>query len=159
MLVSYAADITGQIQTGEEIVQDLFLKIWMQRSELVINGSFRAYLFKAVHNLSLNALRQKNTKKESANTLTPETTWHFIQDTYSTDEDLVEMLFSGETENLIVRAIEELPEQCRRVFLLSRMESMNNSEIALQLAISENTVRAHIYRALKKISAALAEGK
>jgi RNA polymerase sigma-70 factor (family 1) len=154
-LVIYASEITGQSQLGEEVVQDVLLKIWQNRSELSIKGSFKAYLFQSVHNHALNTLRQQKTIKESVNQLGSEKTWKFISDTYNIDDNLIDKLFSDETEAILNKIIKKLPEQCQKVFLLSRHDSLNNAEIAAKLEISENTVKAHIYRALEKITIAL----
>ena len=154
-LVNYASEITGQTYLAEEIVQDVFLKIWQNRSELSINGSFKAYLYKSVHNHALNVIRQQKARKESVNTLVPETAWKFIAETYDLNDYLIDRIFADETEILVEQAIKELPEQCRKVFMLSRFDGLKNSEIAEQLGLSENTVKAHIYTALQKVSAAL----
>ncbi|HUX59033.1 MAG TPA: RNA polymerase sigma-70 factor [Bacteroidales bacterium] len=158
-LVYYASEITGQSQMAEEVVQDVFLKIWQNRSELLIKGSFKAYMFQSVHNHALNVVRQRNTRKESVNQICSEKTWQFISDTYDLNDDLIENIFSDETELIVERIIKELPEQCRKVFLMSRVESLKNEEIARQLGISNNTVRTHVYRALQKISSALKKEK
>lgn len=119
-LVNYAGEITGQIQLSEEVVQDVFLKIWQSRSELSIKGSFRAYLFQSVHNHALNVIRHQRTYKESVNIPVSEKTWKFISETYDLNDNIIDRIFSDETESLIEQIIKELPEQCRRVFLLSR---------------------------------------
>jgi RNA polymerase sigma-70 factor (ECF subfamily) len=154
-LVYYAREITGQPELAEEVVQDIFLKIWMLRSELSIKGSFKAYLFQSVHNHSLNAIRQQKTRKESVNLPGSDIIWRFISDNYETDDNLIERIFSDETEIIIERLIKGLPEQCRKIFLMSRYELLNNEEIAIRMGISENTVKTHIYRALQKISIGL----
>ena len=154
-IVHYATEITGQPQLAEEAVQDVFLKIWQNRSELVIKGSFKAYLFQSVHNQALNIIRQQKTRKESVNILAPENTWKFISDNYMINDNLIDKIFSDETEALIELTIKELPDQCSKVFLMSRFESMKNEEIAIKLGLSENTVKTHIYRALQKITLAL----
>ena len=136
-------------------MQDVFLKIWQNRSELSIKGSFKAYLFQSVHNHALNVIRQQKTRKESVNLLGTEKTWKFISDTYDLNDNLIERIFSDETEVIIEQIIKKLPEQCRKVFLMSRFESLKNEEIATQLGLSENTVKTHIYRALQKIAFAL----
>lgn len=119
-LVNYAGEITGQVQLAEEVVQDVFLKIWQSRSELSIKGSFRAYLFQSVHNHALNVIRHQRTNKESVNIPVSEKTWKFISETYDLNDNIIDRIFSDETESLIEQIIKELPEQCRRVFLLSR---------------------------------------
>jgi len=154
-LVYYATEITGQFQLAEEVVQDVFLKIWQNRLELNIKGSFKAYLFQTVHNQALNVIRKQNTRKESVNLVRPEQTWKFISDNYKIDDNLIDKIFSDETEAIIERIIKELPDQCGKVFQLSRFESLKNEEIAAQLGLSENTVKTHIYRALQKIATGL----
>lgn len=154
-LVYYANEITGKYHLSEEVVQDVFLKIWQNRSELSIKGSFKAYLFQSIHNNALNVVRQQKTRKESVNLPASEKTWEFISDTYDINDSLIDRIFSDQTEAIINRAINDLPEQCKKVFLLSRFESFKNKEIAEQLGISENTVKTHIYKALQKLALAL----
>ena len=158
-LVHYATEITGHPQLAEEVVQDVFLKIWQSRYDLVIKGSFKAYLFQSVHNHALNVLRQQKTKKESVNLVAQENTWKFISDNYKIDDYLIDKIFSDETEAIIGRTIKELPDQCGKVFLMSRFESLKNEEIAIKLGLSENTVKTHIYRALQKIAQTLKKEK
>ncbi len=154
-LVCYATGITRQPLLAEEVVQDVFLKIWQNRSELHIKGYFKAYLFQSVHNQALNVIRQQKSRKESVNLVAPEKVWQFISDNYMLDDNLIEKISSKETEAIIERIIKELPDQCSKVFLMSRVESLKNEEIAAQLGLSENTVKTHIYRALQKIALAL----
>ncbi len=154
-LVYYATEITGNLQLAEEVVQDVFFKIWQNRLELNIKGSFNAYLFQSVHNHALNVKRQQKTRKESVNIVSPAKTWQFISDNYRIDENFIEKIFSDETEAIIGQIIKELPDQSRKVFLMSRFDSLKNEEIAIQLGLSENTVKTHIYRALQKIASVL----
>ena len=104
-LVHYASEITGQPQSAEEVVQDVFLKIWQNRSVLSIKGSFKAYLYQSVHNHALNIIRQQKTRKESVNLLSSEKTWQFISDTYDLNDNLIERIFSDETEVIIEQII------------------------------------------------------
>ena len=154
-LVHYAGSITGQANLAEEIVQDVLIKLWQNRSIIVVQGSFRSYLFQAVHNHALNALRQQRTLKQSVNQPGTEELWKFIADHYDLDDHLMDKVYAEETGELIERAVEELPDQCRRVFRMSRFETLKNEEIARILDLSENTVKTHIYRALQKISEVL----
>jgi RNA polymerase sigma-70 factor, ECF subfamily len=154
-LVYYAKVITRQTETAEEVVQDVFLKIWQNRSVLIIKGSFKAYLYQSVHNQALNVIRQQNTRKESVNLTGSDSTWKFITDTYDINDNLIERIFSEETEVIIDRIIGNLPEQSRKVFQMSRFQSLKNDEIAAQLGLSSHTVKTHIYRALRKITLAL----
>ena len=154
-LVYYATEIIGHRHLAEEIVQDVMMKVWEKRSEITIKDSFKAYLFSSVHNKSLNALRELNTRKASVNQACSEKMMEFLSETFCSDDNFIDKIFSDETEIIIDIAIRQLPAQCREVFCKSRFDKMNNAEIANRLGISENTVKTHIYRALQKISVAL----
>jgi RNA polymerase sigma-70 factor (ECF subfamily) len=151
-LCQYSLHLTHDTFLSQEVVQDTFIKIWQNRNELTITGSFRGYLFQSVHNHALNALRRMKTNRQSVNHPCSEDIWQFVSSHYKVDDDLVEIIFSNETEQLIQKAINELPEKCLRVFQMSRYESLSNSDIARELDVSENTVKTHIYRALRKIA-------
>lgn len=154
-LCSYASHISGDTFISEEIVQDVFLKIYQNRTSITINGSFKAYIFQTVHNHALNSLRQQKTQKESVNIPTSEEIWNFIADNYDVNDNIIGRMISDETENLITQAINVLPEQCCRIFRMSRFDQMTNTEIAKKLKLSEHTVKAHIYRALERINLSL----
>jgi RNA polymerase sigma-70 factor (ECF subfamily) len=154
-LCLYASHISGDTYISEEIVQDVFLKIYQNRTSIIINGSFKAYIFQSVHNHALNSLRQQKTQKESVNICTSEDIWNFIADNYDVNDNIIGRMISDETENLIKQVINVLPEQCSRIFRMSRFELMTNTEIAKKLKLSEHTVKSHIYRALEKINLAL----
>jgi len=151
-LCKYTCQIIHDPFLSQEIVQDTLLQIWQNRDEIKIRNSFNAYIFQSVHNHALNALRQLKTKKQSVNHPGSDEIWQFIASHYNVDDDLAEKIFSDETELLIQKTVEELPEQCKRVFRMSRFESRSNLEIANELDLSENTVKTHIYRALHKIT-------
>lgn len=154
-LVYYAREITGHHELAEEIVQDVILKIWEKRSDINIKGSFQSYLFNSVHNQSLNVLRQMRTHKESVNQTCSDEFFTLLSETCCSDGNFIEQIFSNETEVLINRVIKDLPPQCRDIFCKSRFERMNNAEIAEKMGLSEHTVKAHIYKALQKISRAI----
>ena len=155
ILVNYSQTIIFDFIYAEEVVQDVFLKIWQNRSFLNIHESIKSYLFRSVHNHSLNLLRQQRTLKQSVNSLASEDLWRFITDHYELDEFIIENLYAEDTDGVIQEVVENLPEQCRKVFSKSRFDGLTNEEIANQLNITQNTVRTHIYKALQKISEAL----
>jgi len=150
-LYYYAYYITEDHVVSEEIVQDVFIKIWQDRNKIKINGSLKSYLYKATRNQSINHLIHKKTKKYAVNILFPENNWHTLEDVCDSEDYIIEKIEAKETENTIKKIIDTLPAQCRRVFLLSRFEEKSNPEIAIQLKISVNTVKTHIYKALDLI--------
>lgn len=127
---------------AEEIVNDVFIKIWEDGKELHIESSLKSYLYKAVVNRSLNAL-QKN-KRESGRHI----------DLESVREEGFEWKQMEDNEQMVklYAAIERLPEKCRQVFEMSRFEEMKQQEIADKLGISIKTVKNHITLALKQLN-------
>ena len=154
-LFYYALYLTEDYATSEEIVQDVFVKIWQDRHRIVIKGSLKSYLYKSIRNHAINILIHKKTKKFSVNRIMPGNIWEVMQEILDAEDHIVEKIEAGETEKKIRAIIDGLPEQCRRVFILSRFEDKSNTEIAIQLKISANTVKTHIYRALELIRKSL----
>lgn len=124
---------------AEEIVQDVFIRIWECPSCLDSISALRPYLYRCVINQSINHLnRQKNIEKH-----------HFIIAGQLTDEYIENLYEEQELQAIIYKEIERLPQQCRKVFKMSRFEGLKYKEIASALTISEKTVENHIVHALK----------
>lgn len=128
-------------EAAEEIVQDLFTSLWLNRYKLNIHTSFESYLHSSVRYLII-ACFQKQLKKlrfeegfSRANTIADTTT-----------EDAI---VTNDLLSLLNRKVYTLPEKCRSVFELSRKDHKTNKEIAATLGISEKTVENHMTRALK----------
>ncbi|GHT75111.1 DNA-directed RNA polymerase sigma-70 factor [Bacteroidia bacterium] len=126
---------------AEDMVQKMFCTLWDKRETLDVHTSLNAYLYKAVHNICLNHI--KHGKVHNAY----QTEWVHLNDDEDNDTD--NRLLRNELEQELNRAIEQLPEQCRKVFEMSRVEQLSYHEIAEQLQISPNTVENHISKALK----------
>lgn len=150
-LCLYSFNITNDLFASQEIIQDLFLKIWNDRRKIVVKGSFKAYLYQIAYNLSINYLVQRNTLKFSVNKLLPADAWLTMQNEIDINEFLIEKLEADDTSLIIEKAISGLPDQCKKIFTLSRFEGKSTDQIAALLNISVNTVRTQIYRALEKI--------
>ena len=127
---------------AEEIVNDVFIKIWEDGNKLSIEISLKSYIYKAVINRSINLLQK--IKKEQQ--LQEELPFVFDQS--------YEMMKIEENEMAIMlyAAIDNLPQQCRKVFELSRFEHLKQQEIADKLGISIKTVKNHITHALKELN-------
>lgn len=154
-LCFYASQLIQNTETAKELVQDVFLKIWQNRSQLTIRGTIQSYLYQSVHNQSINTLKHISTNKFKVHQHYGEAYWKFIEETYAIDEFLIERLETQETENLINQVITRLPAQCREIFIMSRFANKSSKEIAALLNLSENSVRTQIYRALAKIKETL----
>jgi len=145
-LINYACKFVLRKTIAEDIVQEMFMTIWMNRESIHINReTIKPYLYKAVRNRCLNYIS-------------------LLKNTLSLDEEGIDFLIQKEVfempdENLSLEdverelryCIESLPPQCRKVFVYSRHHKLKNSEIAAILEISEKAVEKHITKALKII--------
>ncbi len=133
------------IFVAEEIVQDVFLKIWENPQDLEGIKSVKSYLYRSVINASINYVnRQKNIEQH-----------HLKIAAESTDDDLNELDEENELIVMLHREINKLPPQCQKIFKLNRFERLKYKEIALMLGVSEKTVENHIGTALRLLRKAL----
>ena len=133
----------NDISIAEELVQDIFLKIWENPQGLHEVQSIKSYLYRTVVNSSINYLnRQKNIEQH-----------HLKLASTITDQYLMDLDEESEMILMLRNEIEKLPAQCKKVFMLSRFENLKYKEIAIQLNISEKTVENHIGNALKLLRA------
>lgn len=135
------------IPVAEELVQDVFLRIWEDQDALLEIKSVKAYLYRSVVNSSINYInRQKSIEKHHLQ----------ISENISTEDvDLQDA--HNELIVLLYDEIALLPEKCRRVFKMSRLEGMKYRDIANQLGISEKTVENHMGNALKTLRSRILE--
>lgn len=147
-LHSYAFTIIKDDADAEEIVQNVFFKLWERREQMAELQSVNAYLYRAVYNESLNYLKHQKVKMAYQSH-----TVHSNQHA-SNPADSASL---KELETKIQTAMNDLPEQCRTVFQLSRFEELKYREIADRLGISVKTVENQMGKALKVLRTKLAE--
>jgi RNA polymerase sigma-70 factor (ECF subfamily) len=135
---------------SEEVVQQVFLKLWEIRENLSIKSSVSAYLYRAVQNQSINLLKQKSSlyrnKEEYQSKIEHAQLFAKIN-----EENGASAMMACELEQQINQAIEDLPKKCQEIFRLSRQENLSIKEIAEQLNISSNTVQKQISIAIAKL--------
>jgi len=145
-----AIEFVKDKQIAEEIVSDVFFVLWEKREYIHITHSVSAYLIRAVKNKCINHnLHVKTEQRLMQNLKDGQSHNH-----YSDDHQLGH-LFINDLNSNIKRAINELPEQCRQVFLLSREEELKYEDIAEKLHISINTVKTQMKIALSKLRVSL----
>ena len=148
-LVGYAIKMLKEKEGAEEIVQEVFVKIWEKRETVEIKTSLKSYLFRSVHNHCLNQIKhieiRENYKQDNKERIERE------------QEDFTEKFNQFELQRQIEQAINELPEQRQKIFRLSRFEGLKYREIAEQLDVSVKTVEAQMGKALKSMREALKE--
>lgn len=148
-LRNYAFSFVQEQTLAEDIVQTVFLRLWDKIDVLNIADSIAAYLYRAVYNESLNALKRTKVRRSHQSWLTRQMKDH--TDTAHKNLQLREL------ERQLRAAINDLPEQCRTIFQLSRYEDLRYREIGLRLGISVKTVENQMGKALKLLRAALVE--
>lgn len=141
LLFVYALKKLGNRDDAKDIVQEVFIKLWDNRSHLNINISLKSYLYSAVRNAALNIFRHRNIDEKCLASL---------QDLLDTHSDASDYLIrEKDIARLIETEISLLPPKMREVFELRRKRYLSNREIAEYLQISEHTVATHIKRAIK----------
>lgn len=150
-MVRFAKEYVISEEEAQSIVQDLFLYLWERRDTLEAISNLNAFLFTLTKNRCIDFYRQqtKITRlKESLDSLHERELHLKMEALKQFDEN---MFSTQEIEELLNNAVNNLPEKCREVFILSRMEGLKHEEIAQQLNISVNTVQNHISTALKRL--------
>lgn len=132
---------------AEDIVQDLFTWLWANRHKFHPEHGLRAYLFSAVRNRALNALRDEATASRVA----------LVQSSSATSVSAAAdaELMASDLETAIQAAVEGMPPRCRQVFVLLRTQALTYAEVAIILGISPKTVEVHMSRALAILRARL----
>ena len=139
-LCAYANNFLKDVDASEEVVQEVLFKLWTNRESIIITSSIQSYLFRAVRNASLNVLKHVNIRED-----------YKVQHEYERDDELSsedEMIVS-ELDQKIRAAIDQLPIERKKVFILSRYDGLKYKEIADKLNISVSTVENQMVKALK----------
>ncbi len=134
---------------AEEIVQELFIRIWNKRANLDQAKNIKAYLFKIAVNIIYDYIRHKNIEdafKEYAKVnfdISSNETWHQV----AFDDMKIKM----------DKLVSMMPQQRRKIFLMSREDGLSNEEIAHKIGVSKRTVENHLYRAISFLKEHFAE--
>ncbi len=141
-LVRYCHTLTNNLQRSEDVVQNVLIKIWLNRDKIKITTSLKSYLYKAVFN---EFIKEKGKLKQREKML--------LELKREALDEIVEL--DGEVLNeklrLLDNAIDQLPKKRKKVFLLNKREGYKYREIAEELNLSEKTVEKHISRAIKQL--------
>ncbi len=137
----YAFGLLSDEIQAEEVVQNVFLKLWQQRSQIKIETNMKSYLYRAVHNQSMNILSHEKVKEKYQ---------HYAKSqSVQYAETPIEAIYTKELKAHIANAMMKIPEKCRTVFHLSRQEDMTYKAIAEQLGIAVKTVENQMSKALR----------
>lgn len=142
-LKPFVLGIVKVTSVADEIVQDVFLKLWLNRENLNFVNEPSAWLYRVASNAALNQLKkQANEYKHLKN---------IIAGQGKNPNDILEQLSAKQLQQLIYEAVANLPEKRRQIYLLTREEGLSHKEIAETMNISVNTVKNQVVHALKSI--------
>ena len=140
-LCRYADSLLHNQEEAEDIAQKTFCKLWDQREKMEIHTSIKSYLYRMVHNACLNKIKQWQMQAEHHEVM--------AYNSITVANQVEQAVTHKELSRQIEVAIAALPERCREVFLLSRMQHLSYLQIAQKMQISPNTVETQMVKALK----------
>jgi RNA polymerase sigma-70 factor (family 1) len=143
-LFGFARTLVPSRETAEEIVSDVFIKVWERRKELEKIENLRVYLYVATRNVAFNYLdKQKRTPTHSIDDISAEFTSIYF--------DPEQLLITADMLALIQKAIDQLPPKCKMIFKLVKDDGLKYREVAEVLGLSVKTVENQLAIALEKI--------
>lgn len=148
-LIHFSVSLVRSKETAEELVEDVFVKLWAKRSHIIEIENLTVYLYVAVKNKSLNVLSQKAKELVAASFDYLDTT----VDEFATDP--YDLMITAEMMSRMHHAIESLPPRCKMIFKLIREDGLKYKEVGDILNISVNTIDTQMAIAVKKICTAL----
>jgi RNA polymerase sigma-70 factor, ECF subfamily len=149
-LCTHAKSYLRSMEIAQEIVQEVYVKLWEKHNKIFIHTSIRAYLFQSVFNNCMNYIKgiQSSSFK------------HVDVEDASIRNELMSMdladaefsrIFSEDIEKDLESAISDLPDQCREIFIMCRTDNLSYKEISDLLKVSRSTVKTQMSRAMTRI--------
>lgn len=146
ILIFYAGKYVDKL-TAEDLVQDVFLRVWQKQTPLFLKEGLKTYLYRSVQHACLDYLKHQQIEGDymqaTINRLKIEEINYYNdpQSLFEEDERLIR----------IYEEMEKLPQKCREIFVMSYLEERKTGDIAILLNVSKRTVEAQLYKALKKL--------
>ncbi len=135
----YAMRIVGDADDAEDIVEDTFVRVWQSVSEGMEVANFDAFMYRSVRNRCVSFLRSKVEHEDVA----------------AIPDISEEVIDTSLRDAAVWRAIDDLPEKCREIFLMSKRDGLSNAEIAEELDISIKTVKNQMTKAFSRLRESL----
>lgn len=153
-LFNFANGYLNNRENSREVIQDVFLQLWHHRQKLADNTSLNAYLFTLTRNRCIDMVRRERLMLQFR-TDKQEEYARLSENYHALSDPILDQIFAAELQTEIDKAVNSLPEQCRKVFIMSRTNGMKNKEISRILNLSEKTVESHLTKALRSIRTTL----
>ncbi|SDL54941.1 RNA polymerase sigma-70 factor, ECF subfamily [Pedobacter sp. ok626] len=148
---TYAVRYLKSREQAEEIVQNVFLKLWLKREGLTEIVNFGGYLRTITNNATLDALKKRASEYRHQN--------ESLQEWSDLDNTTEDAIFSKDAKSYISLALEKLPKQQRLVYQMCQIDGLKQKEVAEKLNISPLTVKVHLREATKGLKALLKNGE
>ena len=141
-LYAFVFTITKSHYSTEELLQEIFIKLWQEKETINTSLSFNAFVYTIARNLTYNHLRkianQENLKQEF---------WQNISSLNAVENQII----YSDYEDILEDILKQLPQRKRSIYILSKQEGKTNEEIADLLGISQKTVKNHLWKTLQTI--------
>lgn len=153
----FAREFVVSEEEAENIVHDVFLELWEKKDILFFHVNLLALLFTSIKNKCIDYLRHQMVINEAGHELEEE--YHLeMQINYDSLDAFDQNLFNEkDIESILKKAINSLPDKCRTIFIMSKLEGKKQKEVAKELNITVNTVETQIGIAYKKLRTELKE--
>jgi len=149
-LCNFANNVIYNETYAEDVVQDVFIKLWSKNDSLVINEGIKSYLFKMTKNKALEFLRTQKSRSQLHKNVN-------IDVVQSTDHDELSKVYMRMEQ--LNNSLRHLPPKCREVFALHKFNGLSYKEIADSMGISIKTVENHMLKAMKILRSILVKKK
>ena len=143
-LCVFVFQIVKNESASEDVVQEVFIRFWINRQKLEIHENISGYLYRSSKNAALNYLRAETARKKSIQNI-PVLEWQ-------SDENTIEQI---EFSSALYECIGQLPERSREVFKMSRIDGLKQQEIADVMGTSVKTIKNQIWKSLQYLKACL----
>jgi RNA polymerase sigma-70 factor (ECF subfamily) len=148
-LCLYAESIVKKHEIAEEIVEDLFIFLWLNANKVSFQVSMKSYLYRSTHNNCLKYLDKLKTENKRAEKMHYSLKDKGLLHPTSPFQPLSKLIVK-ELEDSAEQILNSLPEQCKKIYSLNRYQNLSYSEIANKLKISVSTVKTQMSRAFKR---------
>lgn len=137
-LCLFVCKFTEDEDASQDVVQELFIKLWVNRHQIIIHDTVSAYLFRSARNASLNYLRSQKNKQNALKEMQP-------PEIHTESEDV-------EFENFLIQlreCVDQLPERSRQVFIMNRFQELKLADISEKLNVSLKTIKNQLWKSLQ----------
>ncbi|MGI6574207.1 MAG: RNA polymerase sigma-70 factor [Fermentimonas sp.] len=151
----FAQEYVIREEDAENIVHDIFVELWEKKLEFISHVNLNGYLFVILKNRCIDFLRRKITEQRAMSKMQEEYLLTLKLQLESLEVLDNKLLSEPDIETIIQNAIDSLPEKCRQIFVMNKIEGKKQKQIARELNISVNSVESQMAIAYKKLKVAL----